>query len=286
MEPGPAMHPLLALALASAAACAEPLDVPIPLAAARVQDGPFDHAHARWSAVLDAHLRDGRFDYRALAESRGELDQYLLDLRGVQREELAAWTREQRYAYWINAYNAFTVHLVLSRYPIASIQDLGTAAAPVWKKEFVPLGHLWGEGTTELISLDTIEHRILRPQFEDARVHAAVNCASASCPPLAPEAFRADALEAQLDARARAWLADPAFNRFDAERRRAEVSAIFDWFESDFARDAGSVEAWLARYSPAEAAAWLGDGEEVEIDHLPYDWKLNDVREAGVRGSF
>ncbi len=278
MHSPPPMSPLpsLALALASAAACAEPLDVPIPLAAASVQDGPFDHAHARWSAVLAAHLRDGRFDYRALAESRGELDQYLLDLRGVQREEFAAWTREQRLAYWINAYNAFTVHLVLSRYPVESIQDIGTTTAPVWKKEFVPLGHLYGEGTTELISLDTIEHRILRPQFEDARVHAAVNCASESCPPLAPEAFRAEGLDAQLDARARAWLADAALNRFDAQARRAEVSAIGDWVEADFARDAGSVEAWIARYGP-ESARWMADGGDVDLRHLEYSWKLNDV---------
>jgi hypothetical protein len=268
--------PSLLFALASAAACAERLDVPIPLAAVHVQDGPFDHAHARWSAVLAAHLRDGRFDYRALSESRGELDQYLLDLRGVEREEFAAWTREQRYAYWINAYNAFTVHLVLSRYPLESIQDIGTAAAPVWKKEFVPLGRLYGEGTTELISLDTIEHRILRPQFEDARVHAAVNCASESCPPLGPEAFQADVLEAQLDARVLAWLSDPALNRFDAETRRAEVSAIFEWFEGDFERDAGSVEAWIARHGP-ESARWLADGGKVELRTLEYSWKLNDV---------
>jgi hypothetical protein len=272
------MSPLLSLAfaLASAAACAEPLDVPIPLAAAHVQDGPFDHAHARWTAVLAAHLRDGRFDYRALSEARGELDQYLLDLRGVERDEFAAWTREQRYAYWINAYNAFTVHLVLSRYPVKSIQDIGTTAAPVWKKEFVPLGHLYGEGTTELVSLDTIEHRILRPEFEDARVHAAVNCASESCPPLAIEAFRAEDLDAQLDARARAWLAEASLNRFDAEERRAEVSAIFDWFEADFARDAGSVEAWIARYGP-ESSRWMADGGKVELRHLEYSWALNDV---------
>ncbi len=271
----PILWPLL-LVFAATPACAERLELALPAASARVQDLSFDHAHARWSAVLAQHLRDGRFDYKALGEARGELDQYLLDLRAVTREEFAAWTREQRYAYWINAYNAFTVHLVLSRYPLESIQDIGTTLAPVWKKEFVPLGHLYGEGTTDLISLDTIEHRILRPQFEDARVHAAVNCASESCPPLAPAAFRADELESQLDARARAWLADASLNRFDVERRRAEVSAIFDWFEGDFARDAGSVEAWIARYGP-ESAQWMADGQKVELSHLDYSWKLNDV---------
>lgn len=277
----PTMHAFAALlfACASAPGCAERLELPLAAASGRAQGEGFDHAHARWTAVLGAHLREGRFDYEALGAARGELDQYLLDLRAVTREEFAGWRREQRYAYWINAYNAFTVHLVLSRYPLESIQDIGTTLAPVWKKEFVPLGHLYGEGTTELISLDTIEHRILRPQFLDARVHAAVNCASESCPPLAPEAFRAEELDAQLDARVLAWLSDPALNRFDAEERRAEVSAIFDWFEGDFARDAGSVEAWIARYGPA-SARWMADGEEVELRHLEYSWKLNDVPRA------
>lgn len=270
----PTLWPLL-LVCASALACAEPLELALHASPARVQDLSFDHAHARWSAVLAQHLRDGRFDYERLGESRGELDQYLLDLRAVTREEFAAWTREQRYAFWINAYNAFTVHLVLSRYPLESIQDLGTTLAPVWKKEFIPLGHLYGEGTTDLTSLDTLEHKILRPQFQDARVHAAVNCASQSCPPLAPEAFRAEALEAQLDARVLDWLSDPALNRYDESKRRAEVSAIFDWFEGDFARDAGSVEAWIGKHGP-ESARWMAEGK-VDLRTLDYSWKLNDV---------
>jgi len=270
----PTLWPLL-LVFASAPACAERLELALPPVPARAQDLSFDHAHARWSAVLAQHLRDGRFDYRALGESRGEFDQYLLVLRAVTREEFAAWTREQRYAYWINAYNAFTVHLVLSRYPLESIQDIGTTLSPVWKKEFVPLGHLYGEGSTDLISLDTIEHRILRPQFEDARVHAAVNCASESCPALAAEAFRAEELDAQLDARVQAWLSDPTLNRYDETERRAEVSAIFDWFKSDFTREAGSVEAWIARHGP-ESARWMAEGE-VDVRTLDYSWKLNDV---------
>lgn len=270
----------LLLSLAAAPSCAQRLDIPLPerAAPAGAQETPFDQTHARWSTVLATHLRDGRFDYETLGRERGELDAYLLDLRAVTREEFATWTREQRYAYWINVYNAFTVHLVLSRYPVASIQDIGTTLAPVWKKEFIPLGHLYGQGTTDLISLDTVEHRILRPQFEDARVHAAVNCASESCPPLAAEAFRADALEAQLDARVLAWLSDPALNRYDQTQRRAEVSAIFDWFKADFVRDAGSVEAWIAKHGP-ESARWMAEGE-VELRTLDYSWKLNDVSRA------
>ena len=271
---------MLALLLAlSTLACAERMELALPAAPERVQDTAFDHAHARWTAVLGRHLRDGRLDYEALGRERGELDQYLLDLRAVGREDFAGWSREQRYAFWINAYNAFTVHLVLSRYPVESIRDIGTTLSPVWKKEFVPLGHLYGAGTTDLISLDGIEHRILRPEFEDARVHAAVNCASLSCPPLAPEAFRAATLDAQLDAGVLAWLSDAALNRYDASQRRAQVSSIFDWFEEDFVRDAGSVQAWIAQHAP-ESADRMAEGE-VELSFLDYSWKLNDVARDG-----
>lgn len=267
---------MLGLLLAlSTLACAERLELALPAPSARAQDLGFDHDHGRWTTVLSRHLRDGRLDYEALGRERGDLDQYLLDLRAVERDDFDGWTREQQYAYWVNAYNAFTVHLVLSRYPVESIRDIGTTLAPVWKKEFVPLGHLYGAGTTDLISLDTIEHRILRPTFEDARVHAAVNCASGSCPPLRAEAFRAEALEAQLDASVLAWLSDAALNRYDAAARRADVSAIFDWFEEDFVRDAGSVEAWIAARGP-ESARWMADGK-VDLRHLDYDWSLNDV---------
>jgi len=267
---------MLSLLLALAPiACAERVEVGLSARAAKVQDQPFDHTHARWSAVLGRFLHGNRLDYEALGRERGELDLYLLELHAVTREDFATWTREQRFAFWIDAYNAFAVQLVLAHYPVASIRDIGTLLSPVWKKEFVPLGHLYGAGTTDLISLDTIEHKILRPEFEDARVHAAINCASESCPPLAPEAFRADALDAQLDARVLAWLSDTALNRFDAASRRADVSSIFEWFESDFARDAGSVQAWIAQHGP-ESARWMAEGE-VDLHHLEYSWKLNDV---------
>ena len=106
------------------------------------------------------------------------------------------------------------------------------------------------------------------------------NCASESCPPLAPEAFRADLLDQQLDALVRAWLADASLNRFDRERRRVEVSEIFDWFAADFERDAGSVRAWIARYAPSAEAAWLKDDGKLELRTLPYSWKLNAVPQA------
>ncbi len=271
--------PLLMLclpALAPAPCCSPAFDPARPaLQVPELQ--PFDHEHGLWTRVLSRHVKGDRFDYQALSESRGELDLYLLALRGVAAEELAGWTREQRCAFWINAYNAYTVHLVLMGYPLKDIRDLGSSASPVWQKDFIPLRHLDGGTDGELISLERIEQRILRPGFEDARVHAALDRASRSSPPRRSEAFAAERLDAQLDDQARRWLADPARNRFRSAQRRLEVSAIFEWFESDFERDAGSVPAWIARYAPREESAWLADAEEIAIDHLPYSWELDDV---------
>jgi len=243
----------------------------------REQDLIFDHAHAAWTRVLARCVKGERFDYKLLSASRGVLDEYLLRLRGVQERDFATWTREQRLAFWINAYNAFTVQLVLTRYPIQSIQDIGTEAEPVWEKAFIPLGHLIGKLEAEKISLDTLEHEILRAQFEDARVHAALRRAAESGPPLRAEAYQAEKLERQLDLQARAWLADPRLNRFDRERGRVQLSALFDWREADFVRDADSLQAWLARFAPEDERAWLRDAETLEIDYLPFSWKLDDL---------
>lgn len=244
------------------------------------QDAPvraFDHTHAAWTSVLDAHVQGDRFDYAALARDRGPLDAYLAELATVTRAQLEAWTRAQRYAFWINAYNAFTVHLIVDAYPVASIKDLGSMLSPVWKKRFIPLGALDPDGEGQALSLDVVEHGILRPRFEDARVHAAVNCASESCPPLRNEAFVAERLDEQLDEQVRAWLADPRRNRYDRASEELRVSAIFDWFEDDFERDAGSVSAWIARYAPAAEAAWIRAADDLDVEFLDYSWELNAV---------
>jgi len=235
----------------------------------------FDHEHARWTRILGRHVHGDRFDYAALAKDRGELDAYLAELSSVTPDELEGWTTKQRFAFWINVYNAFTISLVVDHHPVDSIRDIGSLLRPVWKKRFIPLEALDPDGKGQKLSLDVVEHGILRPRFEDARVHAAVNCASEGCPPLFAEAFVAERLDAQLDEQARAWLADPERNRYDRAESEVRVSAIFDWFEEDFERDAGSVQAWIARYAPASEAGWIRAAEDLDIEHLDYSWKLN-----------
>jgi hypothetical protein len=236
----------------------------------------FDHSHAVWTALLKAHVRGDRFDYAGMKERRAELRGYLETLAAVTPPQLASWSRDQRYAFWINAYNAFTIEKIVAEYPLDSIRDLDRAFGlrSVFDDEFIPMKALHPEGADDELSLNDIEHGILRPRFEDARVHAAVNCASISCPPLRAEAFTAKGLGKQLDETMRAFVVDRTRNRIDAGQKEARISEIFKWFAEDFERDAGSVRAYLARYAPKELGPTL---DSARLRYLDYDWGLNDV---------
>jgi len=236
----------------------------------------FDHEHARWTRVLERHVHGDRFDYAALKADPAELEAYLDELHAVTPDQVAGWSREQRYAFWINAYNAHTIAKVVRSYPLDSIKDLSTAFGlqSVFDQEFIPMEAFHPDGDGDRLSLNDVEHGILRKEFRDARVHAAINCASISCPPLRDEAFVAARLDGQLDEQMRAFLADPRRNRFDPEGGEVRLSEIFKWFAEDFERDAGSVRAWVERWAPADRKAMVGDAR---IRYLDYDWGLNDV---------
>src|SRR5262245_11798649 len=152
----------------------------------------FDHSHAAWTQILKAHVRDGGFDYAKLKQDRQAFDAYLGALRAVTPEALAGWSDKQRFAFWINAYNAHCIQKVIDNYPLKSIRKLDGAFGlnTVFDKAFIKLQAQKGEE----LSLNDIEHKILRAKFKDARLHAAINCASKSCPPLRAEAFTADKL--------------------------------------------------------------------------------------------
>ena len=273
---------LLLLALPGSAACADGGAAPrarAEEASATRQEAEvaFDHSHALWTKVLEQHVHGDRFDYAALKEDRATFDRYLAQLERVTAAQLASWSREQRFAFWIDVYNAYTVKLIVENYPLETIKGLGGLFTSVWDERFIPLEALDPKGEGRKLSLNDVEHEILRKRFEDARVHAAINCASKSCPPLRAEAFVAKELDAQLDEQVKAWLADPQRNRFDREKETVELSKIFEWFQDDFVRDGGSVLGWVAKYVPEERAAWLR-AKGVRVRHLDYDWKLNDWR--------
>ena len=232
--------------------------------------------HAPWSRLLERFVNDGSVDYRGLARERAALDAYLQSLERTSKSELAALAREDRLAFWINAYNAYTVALVLDHYPIDSIWDV----TPWWKRplggpfavDFIPLGHLVS-GADVQMSLNDIEHGILRKQFTEPRIHFAIVCASKGCPRLARRAFEGNALDAQLDAVAREFLSDTAKNRFDAEANVLYVSPIFDWFAEDFAAGGGPA-GWFWRYREGSRR----DAPDTpKIRYTTYDWSLNEA---------
>ncbi|MEO6363886.1 MAG: DUF547 domain-containing protein [Caldimonas sp.] len=248
---------------------------------------PFDHRHAAWTALLARHVlpqRGGQAStvrYAGLAAERAALKGVLGGLSAVDDASFRAFTRSQQMAFLINAYNAFTVELILTRYPkLESIKDLGTVFNSPWKPKWISL--LGGR-----VSLDDIEHGMLRQRgrYDDPRVHFAVNCASIGCPPLREEAFVADRLDNQLDEQAQRFMSDRSRNRFDAERGRLEVSKIFDWYGEDFRlghRGVRSLAGFMARYAQALAEAPAERehirAEQAGIEFLAYDWKLNDAR--------
>jgi hypothetical protein len=247
----------------------------------------FDHGHAAWTALLKKHvvvLRGGQATqvrYTNFAADRAALKSYLDALSAVPEATFAAWSKPQRQAFLVNAYNAFTVELILTKYPnLASIKDLGSVFQSPWKPKWVPL-----LGTK--VSLDDIEHEMLRKRgaYDDPRVHFGVNCASIGCPALREEAFVPERLEAQLDEQALRFMSDRSRNRFAAQRGRLEVSKIYDWFGEDFKlghRGIGSLPEFTAKYADQLADAPADRekirGKQVEIAFLEYDWKLNDAK--------
>jgi Protein of unknown function, DUF547 len=220
-------------------------------------------AHEQWDVLLKKYVKpDGFVQYKAWIQDSASLNRYLDLVRSAHPND-KNWSRAEQMAYWINAYNAFTVQLILRNYPVESIKDIKKGVAfvnSVWDIKFIKI-----QGYT--YDLNNIEHNILRPVFKDARVHAAVNCASYSCPRLRGEAYTADHLEAQLDDAMRTFVNDPLRNRISSEK--AEISSIFKWFKGDFDRDAGSISAFLRRYNTAIT-------DKTDISHLDYDWKLNE----------
>jgi len=224
--------------------------------------------HAAWTAILDRFVEAGRVDYAGLgANGAEELDAYLAILSGACASDYERWTTPEKIAFWLNAYNAFTVRLILDHYPIASIRKIGWLPAAAFRQKFIPMDGLKGGS----ISLDDIEHRTLRSAFREPRIHFALVCAARSCPPLRQEAYRGADLDRQLDDQARTFLRDPTKNRFDAATRTLHLSSIFSWFRSDFEEARRSLWDFVAPYLDVP-----GGGHEPRIEFLEYDWRLND----------
>jgi len=243
----------------------------LPLAPARAAAQPpaFDRSHAAYTEVLRGHVADGLVDYAAL-RSDPALGSYLARLASVEPAELAAWPEADQIAFWINAYNAFTLRLILDHYPVKSIRSIGFLPGSAFRKDFIRLR----AAGPDPVSLDFIEHGTLRKRFHEPRAHFALVCASLSCPPLRSEAYRGADLDRQLEEATRAFLSDGRKNRYDAATRTLRLSAIFKWFREDFERASGSVPAFVAQHGPADLRDAVAAGA-TDAAYEPYDWSLN-----------
>lgn len=235
---------------------------------------------ATWNELLHQHVRivDGghasQVDYAGMQRDHATLDAYTRSLSAVTPAQFGQWDHHQQMAFLINAYNAFTVQLVLTRWPkLDSIKDLGSLFSSPWKKEFFAL-------LGQRSDLDQVESRLRGNAYGDPRVHFALNCASVGCPMLRAEAYIGDRLGRQLDDALNRFLADRTRNRYDPAGGTMKVSRIFDWYADDF-RQAPyhSVSGLLALH-----AMQLSDdpkivarvrAQQVGIDYLPYNWHLN-----------
>ncbi len=218
--------------------------------------------HALFASLLSSHVKDGVVDYKGFKDDEAILDRYLDALAAVDPEPLSP---DDQFAFFVNAYNAWTIKLILSRYPdIRSIKDLGSLFSSPWKKNIARI-----DGNT--MTLDQIEHDILRKRFKDPRVHFAVNCASKSCPPLQGEPFAGSLLNDQLNQAAKAFINTPRFNRL--EGNTLWVSKIFDWFPEDFDDD---VIGYFIKFADLPMRNQLEKNKaRIKVKYLDYDWTLN-----------
>ncbi|MEO8104206.1 MAG: DUF547 domain-containing protein [Betaproteobacteria bacterium] len=248
----------------------------------------FDHSHAAFTTLLKKHVvvveggKSSKVKYAELKKDQPQLKSYLDTLSKVTEAEFNTWSKPQQMAFLINAYNGYTLELILQNYPVKSIKDIGGVFDNRWKRKFFKL---LGQDSF----LDKIEHETLRKPgaYNEVRVHYAVNCASIGCPALREEAFTADKLGVQLEEQAVRFLSDRSRNRFAAGK--LEVSNIFNWFKEDW--DKGytgydsktapikSREDYFARYAK-QLADTPADQQKIAegrapIAHLDYDWSLN-----------
>lgn len=224
-----------------------------------------DSLHQQWTRLLDKHVTQGKVDYQGFKKDEAELDSYLGILAATDPEALA---EVDQLAYYINAYNSYTVKLILDNFkngkPPASIRKIGGLFANPWKISFAVLG-----GKT--YSLDNIEHDIIRVRFEEPRIHFAVNCASKSCPILISEAYEGDTLEDQLETSTREFLENKEHNYLKGDT--LYVSSIFKWYSEDF--EHGPLVFFLAHVTGNLYESLQDGAGRIRVKFLDYDWLLN-----------
>ena len=231
-----------------------------------------DIDHSQWQQLLDKHLKShtsgiNRVDYASLKANDVEsLSEYLDDLQDIDPRD---YNKKQQFAYWVNLYNAATVALIIENFPVESITKIkdGLLSFGPWDREWIEVGE-------DTLSLNDIEHRILRPIWQDSRIHYAVNCASLSCPNLGMQAFTTENTEQLLEKLASEYINHPRGVTF--EKGKLKVSSIYHWYEEDFNDKQSNLISHLSRYAKPALKAKLDALTNDSFKH-DYDWRLNGV---------
>lgn len=228
----------------------------------------FDHTHETWSKALKQNTKevDGQVlvNYKKIKKHPEQLLAYLDELESVTKDVFAKFSKKQKLAFWINAYNAYTIQLIIKNYPIKSIKDIGSIFSSAWSKDFINL-------LGKKLSLDDIEHETIRKKFKEPRIHFAVNCASISCPSLLQEAYNSEHLEAQLNFSAKRFLTNKNKNYYSKTEKAFYLSKIFKWYGADFnAKYKGYVN-FVKKYLTAP--------NNTPVEWLDYDWTLNEFKD-------
>ena len=221
-------------------------------------------SHQQWDKLLKKHVNTaGMVNYKGFQNDKAELNAYLKTLSDNAPQK--NWSENDQKAFWINAYNAYTVSLILQHYPVKSIKDIGGSIYKIntaWDIRFITIGG-------EKYDLNNIEHKMLRRKFEDPRIHFAIVCASMSCARLSRDAYTGDKLEAQLEAAGKDFLNDKAKNNIRTDK--ADLSKYFTWYQGDFTKK-GSLVDFINKYSQTKINA------NTKISYLDYNWSLNEQK--------
>lgn len=246
----------------------------------------FNHRHLQYDRLSGNYVQSGMVDYSGLKTDSRALDQYLDGLAQVAETRFNSWSESQQLAFLINLYNAATLGLILENYPVKSIKDIGGFFKGPWGQ---PVVSLFG-GT---ITLNTLEHEIVRKKYDEPRIHLALVCAAKGCPPLRSEAYTDQKLNMQLDDQAKQFFGNPLKFRIDRRKNVVYLSPIFKWYGEDFIgkytpevgfggldADDRAVVNFSSRYLGKEDRKYLiGGGYKVK--YLDYDWSINE--REGVR---
>ncbi len=259
----------------------------------------FDHSHLLAQKVLKKYVKvtgaSSTVNYKALKASPNTLNEYVKSIQMVSKPEFMKWNKKQQLAFLINAYNMYTLKLIIEKYPVKSIRDIGSMFKNTWNKKFD-----WQKLFGEQVTLDNIEHDMIREKKDDLsnklvkvkyaepRIHFAVNCASIGCPHLPRYAFTGPLLDQQLEQEARKFFSQPRNFEINHQNKTVLLSSIMDWYADDFIdwlkahypeQEKYSLLDYVAHYVSADLAKELrGAASDYSIQFIPYDWNLNDSK--------